>query len=313
DRSTLTLLVKGAADPSSLLDVINQASTGRWHIWRNTLAMIGDQPWLGRGPASFRFDYPAYAHRNAEDPFSRWNRWLTHPQNELLNQWVEVGSLGLLAVLMAVAGVLSHAATGSHHRVGERRWIGTTALIGLVIGVTCSMFDTGASISSVRLMLALYVAAAITSGEEQAAAPLRPFSRTVASISLAVLVLGEAAFVFSQWATVRSRTSTTRAEQLEWARLAATAAPVTLLTGRTYAAALESIRPGLGGPTYLDLAARYDDVPLALYSGARAELERGRPDAARELLERAVLRDPSMTEASQLLRILRDGVSPTAP
>ena len=312
-RPTLAILMAGATDPSSLPEALNQASTGRWHIWRNTLSMIGDRPWLGRGSGRFRFDYPAYAHRNGEDPFSRWNRWLMHPHNEVLNQWVEVGSFGVLAALVAAGLVLGRASTGARHTDPGLRWLGVTSLVGLVTGMTCSQFDTGASVSTVRLMVALYVAGAVTAGEKRAAEPLRTSMRVAAAISLATLLCVEAAFDYAQWAALRSRTATSQIARMEWARRALAAAPMTLLTGRTYAAALESIRPGLGGPTYLDMAGRYRDVPLSLYSAARAELERGRPEAARTLLEQTVLRDPSMAEASQLLGLLRDGASAAAP
>jgi O-antigen ligase len=85
---------------ASLLDLEQGSSFFRLELWRSTLSMIGDHPWLGVGPGNF---LQAYRTRYALP--SAWQELNQgHAHNMVLDYLVRTGPLGLLAGLAAQLG-----------------------------------------------------------------------------------------------------------------------------------------------------------------------------------------------------------------
>ncbi|OGW80352.1 MAG: hypothetical protein A2Z83_03125 [Omnitrophica bacterium GWA2_52_8] len=74
--------------------------------WKGTAALIADQPWLGSGPGSFWVRYPAFR-RPAVILLEGWhNNQTDHPENELLEQWVDGGLPAALLWLWLFSALL---------------------------------------------------------------------------------------------------------------------------------------------------------------------------------------------------------------
>ena len=74
--------------------------------WQGTAALIADQPWLGSGQGSFWVRYPAFR-RPAIILLEGWHNSQTdHPENEVLEQWVDGGLPGVLLWLWLFSALL---------------------------------------------------------------------------------------------------------------------------------------------------------------------------------------------------------------
>lgn len=74
--------------------------------WKGTVALIADQPLLGSGPGSFWVRYPAFR-RPAVMLIEGWhNNQTDHPENELLEQWVDGGLPGVVLWLWLFSALL---------------------------------------------------------------------------------------------------------------------------------------------------------------------------------------------------------------
>ena len=71
------------AERFSKASSVGELIAGRPEIWRQTVHMITDNPWLGLGPEIFKYEL--------NHPGSFW-----HPHNVILQLWVESGIVGLL-------------------------------------------------------------------------------------------------------------------------------------------------------------------------------------------------------------------------
>jgi hypothetical protein len=74
--------------------------------WKGTLKLIATRPLLGSGPGSFFLHYPAFRRPGVILNERRHNTETDHPQNELLEQWVEGGLIGLALWLWLFGAVL---------------------------------------------------------------------------------------------------------------------------------------------------------------------------------------------------------------
>jgi len=74
--------------------------------WKGTAALIADQPLLGSGPGSFWVRYPVFRRPSVILLEGRHNNETDHPENELLEQWVDGGLPGLLLWLWLFAALL---------------------------------------------------------------------------------------------------------------------------------------------------------------------------------------------------------------
>lgn len=78
---------------ASLLDLREGTTFFRLKLWRATLEMIGDYPWLGVGLDNFLYYY-----RGRYILFDAWQQPdLSHPHNFVLDHWSRLGIFGLLA------------------------------------------------------------------------------------------------------------------------------------------------------------------------------------------------------------------------
>jgi O-antigen ligase len=80
---------------TSVFDLQSGTSFFRLNLWRSTLDMIRDHPWLGVGLDNF-----LYAYRGRYIRPAAWQEPnLSHPHNILLDYWSRLGVLGLAAGL----------------------------------------------------------------------------------------------------------------------------------------------------------------------------------------------------------------------
>ena len=74
--------------------------------WKGTISLIADQPWLGSGPGSFWVRYPAFRRQAVILLEGRHNGETDHPENELLEQWVDGGLPAVLLWLWLFSALL---------------------------------------------------------------------------------------------------------------------------------------------------------------------------------------------------------------
>ncbi len=85
---------------NELLTVSTNSSEGsRITLWKNTLAMIKDDPWVGRGIGSYKSIYPEYATKTAPDPNFTFDEQPAHAHNDYLQIWAEQGIIGIILTL----------------------------------------------------------------------------------------------------------------------------------------------------------------------------------------------------------------------
>jgi O-antigen ligase len=78
---------------ASLLDLQTGSTFFRLELWRSSLTLIRERPWLGVGPGNF-----LGAYRTRYVLPSAWQEFnLEHPHNVYLDHWTRLGLLGLLA------------------------------------------------------------------------------------------------------------------------------------------------------------------------------------------------------------------------
>lgn len=78
---------------ASLLDSQQGSAFVRLKLWRSSLALIGEHPWLGVGPGNFEATYRTrFVLPSAWQEFNQG-----HPHNMYLDHWARLGLLGLLA------------------------------------------------------------------------------------------------------------------------------------------------------------------------------------------------------------------------
>jgi O-antigen ligase len=80
---------------SSMFDLEQGSTFFRLNLWRSSLVLLREHPWFGAGPGNFQ---AAYRTRYIlPQAWSEPN--LDHPHNLLLDHWIRLGILGLLAGL----------------------------------------------------------------------------------------------------------------------------------------------------------------------------------------------------------------------
>lgn len=103
----------------------------RLALWRDTLAMVADQPWFGFGAAAYRWVYPHYRHHLTQylDP--------QFAHNEYLQLLAENGVVGAALLLGCLAVLLVRPLARVAHTDGDRGgcliagWTGSAAAAGV--------------------------------------------------------------------------------------------------------------------------------------------------------------------------------------
>jgi O-antigen ligase len=107
---------------ASLLDLQSGSTFFRLELWRSSVQMIREHPWLGVGPGNF-----AGAYRTRYILPTAWAEPnLEHPHNIYLDHWTRLGILGLLA-----GGVVQVALWRARRRAMHRRPRRNTLALGL--------------------------------------------------------------------------------------------------------------------------------------------------------------------------------------
>lgn len=92
--AALVLAVVGPGRLTSLLDATQGTTFFRLQLWRSSLAMIADHPWLGVGLDNFLYQYRShYVLPTAWEEFN-----LSHPHNLVLDFWLRLGLPGLVVL-----------------------------------------------------------------------------------------------------------------------------------------------------------------------------------------------------------------------
>jgi O-antigen ligase len=119
------VLISGLAIVGTLperLNPLRQTGGFRLDLWQSSVQMVRDHPLLGVGLDNFVYLYQQrYLREGAAAEPS-----LSHPHNWLLNFWLSLGLLGLVAFVWLLVGFLREALRS----LGEpdRRWIVAGAL-----------------------------------------------------------------------------------------------------------------------------------------------------------------------------------------
>ena len=176
---------------SMVQERVNQAIKGdmRPAIWMDTLDAIGERPWFGHGPASYRWIYVSY--RNAyQDP----EKLPHYAHNEILNTASDYGLVGIgLAGLVVVIVGLRFFGAFLREKNPNAAWISAGLLGCLAATATHAFFDFNLHIfAAVHLLLWV---AAVTGGILSNTGSLR--LRTLSGIPATVVcVAGIAVCVF---------------------------------------------------------------------------------------------------------------------
>ncbi|HEV2124928.1 MAG TPA: O-antigen ligase family protein, partial [Chloroflexota bacterium] len=108
--------------------LFSAAGTGllRVHLWGSALRMALDHPLLGVGLDQFLYHYPRYMHADA------WREPnLSHPHNLLLDFWLRLGLVGLIALVWAatvfVRSLLRVNEAAPDPDQGQLRWLKSSA------------------------------------------------------------------------------------------------------------------------------------------------------------------------------------------
>ena len=82
-----------------------QSVSFRAFTWLSTLEMVQDAPVMGTGPGSFKIIYPAYRRPQIFYIENSHNTETQHAENEYLEQWATVGTVGLAIFLWLIVFV----------------------------------------------------------------------------------------------------------------------------------------------------------------------------------------------------------------
>ncbi len=159
----------------------------RLNLWRDTWRMILDQPWLGWGPAAFRWVYPHYWFNMSSflDP--------EFAHNDYLQTWAEYGVVGLVLLVGALAVGAGRLLVHLRRVESERSATLIIAFLGALAATAAhAAFDYNFHIYGnvqVLVMMAGLAAGTQDRGEESVAATRSAARRWIAGASLLALVL----------------------------------------------------------------------------------------------------------------------------
>jgi tetratricopeptide (TPR) repeat protein/O-antigen ligase len=178
-----------------------RATKGRILIWRATLLMVRDQPFLGTGLGTYPYYYLDYLSESLEGrdvkPIRRLIQFVHKPHNAYLQIWSETGTAGLLVFLSLLAACL----IGSlkllprlKHSRDRHAVLGITC--GLLALATTMVFSSLLVISPLReyfwlfIGLAISLPSAVGRGEEWTWSPPAAWRAPCFGLLLLVLLAG---------------------------------------------------------------------------------------------------------------------------
>jgi lipoprotein NlpI len=107
----------------------------RLAIWRNTVEMIKDRPWIGWGLGNHKVFYPLYYRKAVKEAFFSETSQLSHVHNDFLQAFAELGLVGMafLMWLGVVSGITVFRLTSRRYPVHVRFW--TMAIAVAIVGL----------------------------------------------------------------------------------------------------------------------------------------------------------------------------------
>jgi O-antigen ligase len=112
--AVVILVLVGAGRLTALLDTDSGTTFFRLQLWRSSLAMIQDHPFLGVGLDNF-----LYAYRSSYVLPTAWAEFdLSHPHNFVFDFWLRLGIVGLLAIIWLLVAFY-RTAWAAYRRVQE--------------------------------------------------------------------------------------------------------------------------------------------------------------------------------------------------
>ncbi len=163
-RRTMPLLLASAVLLGAAILVISARGglgggsvTNRALLWHEALGLLAQHP-LGIGPDQFYFWHNPEFGRSTIDPslIGTSDQYASHPHQGLLEVWLAVGPVGLLALLAGGGLALRRA----WHAVGWGDWRGAAILAAAAAAITHGMVDQFYFVEDLALIFWLLVALA---------------------------------------------------------------------------------------------------------------------------------------------------------
>jgi hypothetical protein len=283
-----------------------QSVTGRTLLWRETLSLVGDDPFLGVGPSGYVDAIPAYHDRRYEQEVGPANP-PDSPEDWLL-QAAAAGGIGLALLAAILAGLVLR---GGAKAVSEQRSSAESAVIGGMLaglagyGVALLFHFTSAGTTPLAALFAGALIAAPPRFSTRAYARLRGVAIAAYAVLTVLLTAGAIAELPLRSALLQAAAGNLAAADRDFhtardlrpwdAGVAQTA---------THAFAALALHQAAGASRFgLPWAARelaaYPDSIQGLEDAATLESAAGRPGAAATLLRKARRLEPDRVTRPQ--------------
>jgi O-antigen ligase/Tfp pilus assembly protein PilF len=141
----------------------------RLAIWRNTVEMIKDRPWIGWGLGNHKLFYPLYHRKAVKEAFFSETSQLSHVHNDFLQAFAELGLVGMAFLIW-----LGVALARTVFRLTSRKYAGhvriwtiaiAVAIVGLLVNAFFS-FPFQRSIPPVIFMVFIGALGVLYAGED---------------------------------------------------------------------------------------------------------------------------------------------------
>lgn len=134
---------------AGLLDAEGIQREGRLWNWQDALGALRDFTWTGSGLGTYRHVYRPY-----EDTAS--NGWFYHAENQYLESAVEIGIMGPLLLILAIAMALRYAVRAANHKTdAEISAFGFAAIFAITSQAVHAALDFGLYLPANALLLAV--------------------------------------------------------------------------------------------------------------------------------------------------------------
>lgn len=163
----------------------------RTAIWRNTLEMIKDHPWIGLGLGNHKLFYPLYHRKVVTEQVFSETAQLTNVHNDFLQTFAELGMVGILllgCICFALARIILRLTSAEHPR-NTRFWtIGiTVGIVGLLVN-SCFSFPFQRAIPPFVLMIFIGILGSFYAGHNRRFYTIR--QRWIILFALVIVFVG---------------------------------------------------------------------------------------------------------------------------